>query len=287
MSLDGLGISQDDRTRLAALVRRPNGIFLMTGPTGSGKTTTLYAILNMLNSPDRNIVTVEDPIEYHIGGINQVQVDPKAGLTFAGGLRSFLRQDPNIIMVGEIRDAETAALAVQASLTGHLVLSTLHTNDAPGAVTRLLDMGVEPYRIAATLMGVAAQRLVRVLCPECKEATVLTSDVAARLGLPVNGESVTVYTPRGCGACGDVGYRGRIAVLELMHVGKDLQVLIARRSPDHLLRGAAVRSGMKTLLQDGVQKVLAGVTSVEEILRVLDAPERTAAHADETSQKAS
>jgi type IV pilus assembly protein PilB len=284
MSLDGLGISQEDRTRLAAIVRRPHGIFLLTGPTGSGKTTTLYAILNMLNSPERNIVTVEDPVEYHIGGINQVQVDPKAGLTFAGGLRSFLRQDPNIIMVGEIRDTETAALAVQAALTGHLVLSTLHTNDAPGAVTRLLDMGVEPYRIAATLSGVAAQRLVRVLCPECKEPTALTPDVVARLGLPVNGEPVTVYTPRGCGACGDVGYRGRIAVLELMHVGKDLQALISRRSPDHLLRSAAVRSGMRTLLQDGVQKVLAGVTSVEELLRVLDVPEQTK---EETSQQAS
>ncbi len=268
--LDALGISPDDTTRLASMVRRPHGIFLITGPTGSGKTTTLYVLLTMLNSPDRNILTLEDPIEYNMAGVTQVQVNPKTGLTFANGLRAFLRQDPNIIMVGEIRDTETASLAVQAALTGHLVLSTLHTNNAPGAVTRLLDMGIEPYRIAATLLGVGAQRLARMLCPECKEATVLSQDVAARLGLPTNGGPIKVYKPRGCAACGDAGYRGRTAVFELMHVNKDIQTHITSRDPEHVLRESAVRAGMHSLLEDGVQKLLAGQTSVEELFRVVD-----------------
>jgi type IV pilus assembly protein PilB len=272
MTFDALGISQEDRSRLAAMVRRPHGMFMMTGPTGSGKTTTLYTILNMLNSPDRNIVTIEDPVEYHIAGITQVQVDPKAGVTFSGGLRSFLRQDPNIIMVGEVRDQETASLAVQAALTGHLVLSTLHTNDAPGAVTRLQDMGIESFRIAATLLGAAAQRLVRVLCPECKEPAVLTPEVAVRLGLELNNEPVQIFTPRGCALCGDTGYRGRIAVFELMHMTKEMKQLISAKAPEHEVREAAAKGGMRSLLEDGVQKILAGITSVEEVLRVLDAP---------------
>ncbi len=287
MTFDALGISQEDRTHLAAMVRRPHGMFMMTGPTGSGKTTTLYTILNMLNSPDRNIVTIEDPVEYHIAGITQVQVDPKAGVTFAGGLRSFLRQDPNIIMVGEVRDQETAALAVQAALTGHLVLSTLHTNDAPGAVTRLQDMGIESFRIAATLLGVAAQRLVRVLCPECKEPAVLTPEVAVRLGLQVNSEPVPIFTPRGCALCGDTGYRGRIAVFELMHMTKEMKQLIATKAPEHEVREAAAKGGMRSLLEDGVQKVLAGITSVEEVLRVLDVPDRTGTAAKKPAKRRS
>ena len=287
MTFDALGISQGDRTRLASMVRRPHGMFMMTGPTGSGKTTTLYTILNMLNSPDRNIVTIEDPVEYHIAGITQVQVDPKAGVTFAGGLRSFLRQDPNIIMVGEVRDQETAVLAVQAALTGHLVLSTLHTNDAPGAVTRLQDMGIESFRIAATLLGAAAQRLVRVLCPECKEAAELTPEVAVRLGLQVNSEPVPIFTPRGCALCGDTGYRGRVAVFELMIMTKEMKQLLARRAPEHEVRDAAVKSGMRSLLEDGVQKVLAGITSVEEVLRVLDVPDRTGTAAKKSAKRRS
>jgi type IV pilus assembly protein PilB len=287
MTFDALGISQENRTRLATMVRRPHGMFMMTGPTGSGKTTTLYTILNTLNSPDRNIVTIEDPVEYHIAGITQVQVDPKAGVTFVGGLRSFLRQDPNIIMVGEVRDQETAALAVQAALTGHLVLSTLHTNDAPGAVTRLQDMGIEPFRIAATLLGAAAQRLVRVLCPECKEPAALTPEVAARLGLAVNNEPVPIFTPRGCALCNDTGYRGRTAVFELMLMTKEMQQLIAGRAPDHELREAAAKGGMRSLLEDGVQKVLAGITSVEEVLRVLDVPDKTVTAAKKPGKRRS
>lgn len=270
MGLDALGISPDDTSRLAAMIRRPNGIFLITGPTGSGKTTTLYVLLTILNSPDRNILTLEDPIEYGIAGITQVPVNPKTGLTFATGLRSFLRQDPNVIMVGEIRDTETASLAAQAALTGHLVLSTLHTNNATGAVTRLLDMGIEPYKIAATLLGAGAQRLARLLCPECKEATVLSQDLAARLGLPTNGDPIKIYKPRGCGACGETGYRGRIAIFELMYVNKEIQAHIAARDPEHVLRETAIRAGMHSLLKDGVEKVVAGLTSVEELFRILD-----------------
>src|SRR5579884_1435030 len=271
--LDRLGLGADNRGRLEALVRRPHGIFLLTGPTGSGKTTTLYAILNSLNAPDRNILTIEDPVEYHIAGISQVAVNPRAGLTFAGGLRAFLRQDPDIIMVGEIRDGETAAIAVQAALTGHLVLSTLHTNDAPGAVTRLVDMGVEPFLVASTLLGAAAQRLVRVLCIECKERTALPPDVAARFGWRLDDRPAAVYTARGCPACGHTGYRGRTALFELMAMTEEMQELVVRRAPDHELRAAAARAGMRSLLEDGVQKVRDGVTSVEEILRVLDVSE--------------
>jgi type IV pilus assembly protein PilB len=272
--LDRLGLSAEDAAALTALARRPHGIFLVTGPTGSGKTTTLYSVLHLLNSPEKNVVTIEDPVEYHIAGLTQVQVNPKAGLSFANGLRSFLRQDPNVIMVGEIRDTETANLAVQAALTGHLVLSTLHTNDAPGAVTRLLDMGIEPYRVAATLLGSAAQRLVRVLCPTCKEPATLARDVATALLLPVNGEPLTVYRARGCPACGHTGYRGRVAIFELMQVTKDIQALVTKGAPEHAIRATAIRGGMRTLLQDGAQKVLAGVTSVEELLRVVDGSEQ-------------
>ncbi len=267
--LDKLGLSTHDSTRLAAAVRRSHGIFLLTGPTGSGKTTTLYTILQMLNSPDRNIVTIEDPVEYNIEGITQVPVNPKTGLTFASGLRSFLRQDPNIIMVGEIRDTETGRLAIQAALTGHLVLSTLHTNTAPGAVTRLGDMGIEPYQISATLLAVAAQRLVRVLCSKCKAPAELAPDVAVRLGLSDAGEPLRVYKPQGCPACSDTGYQGRVAVFELMDVDERIRGLIAQSPPEHEIRAAAVQGGMRPLQDDGLQKVLAGVTSVEELIRVL------------------
>lgn len=270
VSLDRLGLSPHNRARIVAIANRPHGLFLTTGPTGSGKTTALYAILNMLNVPERNIVTIEDPVEYHVAGITQVQVNPKAGLTFAGGLRSYLRQDPDVIMVGEIRDAETAAIAVQAAMTGHLVLSTLHTNDAPGAVTRLLDMGIEPYLVASVLIGVSAQRLARLLCPECKEAVVLEPNVAARLGLPVNGEPVKVYRPRGCAECGDVGYRGRTALFEFMDVTEEIQTAIVRGAAQGELRSAAACSGMRSLLEDGTQKVLAGLTSAAELFRILE-----------------
>ena len=267
--LHQLGLAPRDQERLRTVVQRPHGIFLMTGPTGSGKTTTLYALLNMLNAPDRNIITIEDPVEYHIPGITQVQVNPKAGLTFANGLRSFLRQDPDIIMVGEIRDTETAATAVQAALTGHLVLSTLHTNDGPGAVTRLLDMSIEPYLAASTLLGAAAQRLVRVLCRECREPVDLDPGVAARLKLDPRALSGPVYRARGCRVCRQSGYRGRTAIFELMQVDEDMQQCILRRAAEHELRRTASRSGMRDLLEDGAAKVAAGITSPEELLRVL------------------
>ncbi len=273
MRLDQLGLSAHDKGRVESIVRHPNGIFLMTGPTGSGKTTTLYSILNMLNAPDIKILTIEDPVEYHIPGVSQVQVNPKTSLTFASGLRSFLRHDPDIIMVGEIRDPETAAIAVQAALTGHLVLSTLHTNDAPGAITRLLDMGIEPYLLASTLLAAGAQRLVRVLCPECKEPAELEPDMAARLGVLLEDEPVKVYRARGCSTCHDRGYWGRTALFEVMRVRDDMRTCIVLRTPEHELRTVAAREGMRSLLEDGVRKVLAGITSPGELLRILDTAE--------------
>jgi type IV pilus assembly protein PilB len=266
--LDKLGLSPANIARLRRIIRRPQGIFLLTGPTGSGKTTTLYAILNELNSEQVNIVTVEDPVEYQIAGITQMQVNPRAGVTFASALRHFLRQDPDIIMVGEIRDLETARIAVQAALTGHLVLSTLHTNDAPGAITRLLDMGIEPYLVASALEGVAAQRLVRVLCPRCREPDPYGADeLRTRLGsqAPVG----TYYLARGCDFCNYTGYRGRVAVFEIAEMDEDLRRLVVNRAPHHELKEQAVAGGMTTLLQDGLTKAAAGITSLAEVWRVV------------------
>lgn len=270
VSLDRLGLSPEHHRQIEALARRPHGIFLLTGPTGSGKTTTLYAILSMLNEPHRNIITIEDPVEYHIPGITQVQVNVKAGVTFANGLRSFLRQDPDVIMVGEIRDKETAAIAIQAAMTGHLVLSTLHTNDAAGAVTRLIDMGMEPYLVASVLIAVGAQRLVRVLCAECREWTALVPEVAAQLGIPADARPAGVYRPQGCPMCGQTGYYGRTGVFELLPVTDTIRTMIVQGASHSDLHNAAIKEGMRTLLADGAQKVLAGVTSVEELLRVLE-----------------
>ncbi|MDQ7819455.1 MAG: ATPase, T2SS/T4P/T4SS family [Armatimonadota bacterium] len=291
--LDKLGLSAANIARLRRIIRRPQGIFLLTGPTGSGKTTTLYAILNELNSEQVNIVTVEDPVEYQIAGITQMQVNPRAGVTFASALRHFLRQDPDIIMVGEIRDLETARIAVQAALTGHLVLSTLHTNDAPGAITRLLDMGIEPYLVASALEGVAAQRLVRVLCPKCREPDPVGAEEArARLG-PQAPEGA-FYLARGCDFCNYTGYRGRVAVFEVAEMDEDLRRLVVNRAPHHELKEQAVAAGMTTLLQDGLAKAAAGVTSLAEVWRVVhvepangpedvadeDVPARTRRHAE-------
>jgi type IV pilus assembly protein PilB len=270
MSMDRLGLSPALRLQIETIIKRPHGIFLLTGPTGSGKTTTLYAILSLLNAPHRNIMTIEDPVEYRIPGITQVQVNTKTGLTFATGLRSFLRQDPDVIMVGEIRDKETAAIAIQAAMTGHLVLSTLHTNDAPGAVIRLLDMGMEPYLVGSVLVGVGAQRLFRVLCAGCRERTTLDPDVAARLGLPAAASPIDVYRPGECPMCGQTGYHGRAGAFELMPVTETIRSLIVRRASHQELRSAAVEEGMHTLLADGIEKVVSGLTSVEELLRVLE-----------------
>ncbi|HEU5300187.1 MAG TPA: GspE/PulE family protein [bacterium] len=266
--LDKLGLQRGNITRLRQVINQPQGIFLLTGPTGSGKTTTLYAILNELNSEAVNIVTIEDPVEYQISGITQVQVNTRAGVTFASALRHFLRQDPDIIMVGEVRDHETARIAVQAALTGHLVLSTLHTNDAPGAITRLIDMGIEPYLVSSALSGVAAQRLVRVLCLKCRETDPYSrEELLARYG--EGAPEGTYYAAKGCEFCNYTGYRGRVAIFELAGIDDDLRHLIINRAPHHALKESAVGAGMQTLLDDGLAKAAAGITSLAEVWRVV------------------
>ncbi|WP_036994007.1 type II secretion system ATPase GspE [Metapseudomonas furukawaii] len=266
LTLQHLGMSDHDRLLLEETVRRPHGILLVTGPTGSGKTTTLYASLVTLNDRTRNILTVEDPIEYHIEGIGQTQVNPKVDMTFARGLRAILRQDPDVVMVGEIRDQETAEIAVQASLTGHLVLSTLHTNSAIGAITRLVDMGVEPFLLSSSLLGVLAQRLVRVLCPSCKEA--YPADAAECRLLGVDPDSApTLFRARGCPECHQQGYRGRTGIYELVVFDDHMRSLIhSVASEQEMIRHA--RLTRPSIREDGRRKVLAGITTVEEVLRV-------------------
>ncbi len=269
IGLNRLGLLPETQERFESLIMRSYGIILVTGPTGSGKSTTLYSVLSKLNSGEKNILTVEDPVEYELGGITQVQINPRAGLTFATGLRTMLRQDPNIIMVGEIRDAETAIIAVEAALTGHLVLSTLHTNDAPGATTRLIDMGIEPFLISSGVIGVLAQRLVRCICTKCKEQYKPPLDAVKRLGIPLDNGSVTFYRGRGCDHCKGTGYKGRIGVYELMIMNDKIRDLVIQRSSAHLIREAAIEAGMKTLKEDAMEKILLGTTSLEESLRVI------------------
>jgi type IV pilus assembly protein PilB len=243
---------------------------LATGPTGSGKTTTLYSILNRINSIEKNILTVEDPVEYQLPGVNQVSVNRKSGLTFPVAMRAFLRQDPDIIMVGEIRDLETAEIAIQASLTGHLVLSTLHTNDSPSTIVRLSDMGVEPFLISASVIGIIAQRLARKLCERCKEPCEPPVDALLRLGMAKEEiNSSTFYTTVGCQECSNRGYRGRIGVYEFLTLSEELGELIVRRASLSEISQAAIAAGMTTLLRDGLNKVKAGITTVEEVLRVV------------------
>ncbi|WP_150001848.1 type II secretion system ATPase GspE [Iodidimonas gelatinilytica] len=271
VSLDfaSLGIEGDNLQRLKEGLARPNGIFLVTGPTGSGKTTTLYAALSSLNDAERKIVTVEDPVEYQLDGVNQIQVKPTIGLTFASALRAILRQDPDIVLIGEIRDLETAQIASQAALTGHLVLSTLHTNSAAASVTRLLDMGVESYLVTATLNGVAAQRLVRRLCDACKTPYSVDEETSLKLGLDRLGGGVgdTLYHPKGCEQCGQSGYRGRTSILETLVMTDDLRRIILKDGDERAVHRAAVAAGMRTLYEDGLRKALLGETSVEEVLR--------------------
>jgi general secretion pathway protein E len=266
LKLNNLGMGDETLTRLRDVVHKPHGIFLVTGPTGSGKTTTLYASLAELESGAINILTVEDPIEYHLAGIGQTQVNTKADMTFARGLRAILRQDPDVVMVGEIRDLETAEVAVQASLTGHLVMSTLHTNTAVGAVTRLVDMGVEPFLLATSLVGVLAQRLVRVLCPECKAAGPADAVECRFLGFD-GGRVPKLYRPVGCDECGHSGYRGRTGIYELIVLDDRLRQMIHDRAAEQAIT-AYVRQHAPSIRDDGRAKVLAGVTTVQEVLRV-------------------
>lgn len=268
-SKSALGLSRDDLEKFDHILKRPNGIVLVTGPTGSGKSTTLYTALSELNSDTVNIVTVEDPVEANIEGVNQVQVNPKADMTFANALRSILRQDPDIIMIGEIRDSETASIAVQASITGHLVVSTLHTNDTASSITRLLDMGIESYLIADATVGIIAQRLVRRLCPECKRARPILEHEAEYLELPGDKWSSTLLCePVGCQRCGGTGYYDRIGVYEIMEITPTLRAMIARRCSADELRQAAISEGMYTMRESAKRLVLEGVTSLSELQRI-------------------
>ena len=273
LRLEDLGFAEKALARYRKSFTKPYGAILVTGPTGSGKSTTLYATLNILNSSEKNIITVEDPVEYRLGGINQVQANPKAGLTFASGLKSILRCDPDIIMIGEIRDRETAQIAVESALTGHLVLSTLHTNDAPGALSRLTEMGIEPFLTASAVDCVLAQRLARKLCEVCREPFKPTQEMLRRNDFPPEAcedwENVTLYKPVGCARCNGTGYKGRLGLYEVMLVTEAIERLtVERKSADEIGR-VAQAEGMKSLREDGIDKVLAGKTSIEEIARVI------------------
>jgi general secretion pathway protein E len=265
--LDTIGFNPRNLSIMNALIRKPHGIILVTGPTGSGKTSTLYACLAKINSPELNILTIEDPVEYQLHGVGQVQVNPKIELTFANGLRSFLRQDPDVIMVGEIRDRSTAEIAIQASLTGHLVLSTVHTNDSAGAVTRLVDMGVEPFLVASSLVGVLAQRLVRTICPDCKETYKPPPQELIEIGL--DPEVVhEVSRGRGCPRCLETGYKGRLGIYELMLVDDEIRQLVLRNVDANTIKNAARKKGLRSLREDGGEKVISGVTTTAEVARV-------------------
>jgi general secretion pathway protein E len=267
--IEEIGLSPSQLRLLEELIQRPNGILFVTGPTGSGKTTTLYGALSRINSPDKNIITIEDPVEYQLWGIGQIQVTPKIGLTFAHGLRSVLRHDPDVILVGEVRDVETAEIAIQAAMTGHLVFSTLHTNDAASAVTRLIDMGIEPFRIASVVRAIMAQRLVRVLCPECKEGYIPEPEALRDAGIsPAQLGEQMVYRGRGCPACAGTGFRGRTGIYEILIVSDSIRQLIMRKADSTTIARKALEEGMKTLREDGAQKVLEGITTLEELVRV-------------------
>ncbi|MBW2284603.1 MAG: type II secretion system ATPase GspE [Deltaproteobacteria bacterium] len=269
LDLTKLGFPGDILEKYNTLVSQPYGMILVTGPTGSGKTSTLYTTLAKINSPENKIITLEEPVEYQLGGVNQIQVKPKIGMTFASGLRSIVRQDPDIILVGEIRDKETADIAIQSALTGHLLFSTLHTNDAAGAVTRLLDMGVETFLLSSTLLGVLAQRLVRVICPHCKEPTVPDDKLLNTMDIDFEAaDRIVFYMGRGCEACRHTGFIGRTAIFEYLTVEDDIRKEILKRSSTEQIKEAAMSKGMLTLRQDGWRKVLDGITTIQEVLRV-------------------
>ncbi len=269
IGLEKLGFDSKTRELFEELVQSPYGILLVTGPTGSGKTTTLYSVLQKLNTDEKHIITLEDPVEYQLDGINQIQVNEKAGLYFDNGLRSILRQDPDIVMVGEIRDFPTAEVATNAALTGHLVFSTLHTNDAPAATTRLMDMGIEPYLVASSLIGVLAQRLVRVICENCKEAYAVPSLAIRHFGVEMPEEKVTLYRGVGCDKCHGTGYSGRKGIFELMYLSDNIRDMITRKHSSVMIKEAARKEGMRTLVEDCLQKILGGMTTIEEAVRVV------------------
>lgn len=270
ISLQELGMHHEILTKFKKLITSPYGIVLVTGPTGSGKTTTMYSILHDINSPEKNIITLEDPVEYTIAGVNQVQLNTKAGLTFAKGLRAILRQDPNIIMVGEIRDTETAKIATEAAMTGHLVLTTLHTNTAASTLARLAEMGVEPFLLASSVLGIVAQRLVRRLCADCKEPYEPSPALMDKLGIkPEDGKGTILFRPKGCPACGNTGYRGRLALQEVLFMTQEIRDMVTSRVNTDQLQALALKEGMVTLREDGIRKVVLGLTSVEEALRAV------------------
>ena len=269
LSLNQLGLGQKNLTILTNFIRRPQGMVLITGPTGSGKTSTLYACMREMKSEEVNIISVEDPVEYELYGVNQVQINEKVGLSFPFILRSILRQDPNVIMIGEIRDEETAEIAVQASMTGHLVISTLHTNDAPAAVTRLIDIGIPPYLIASSLVGIAAQRLVRIICSDCKEEYIPNQESLARLNLDKNDLPFKFYKGAGCPNCNNTGFKGRTVIEEIMIVGPKIRELIQSSATADTLREAAMAMGMTTLGMSGMKKIERGVTTIEEVLKAV------------------
>jgi len=272
-TLEDLGLADEMRTQLRELVRRPTGAVLVTGPTGSGKTTTLYASLSEINRPEINIITVEDPVEYRMPGLNQVQINQRAGLTFAAALRSILRSDPDVVMVGEIRDGETAKISIEAALTGHLVLSTLHTNDAPSTLTRLNEMGVEPFLTGSAVSAVVAQRLARKLCSHCCELYSPSVDelMSARISPDVaaSRDGIVFYRKRGCPRCNQTGYRGRIGIYQLLTMTEEIETLAAAKATREEIEREALRCGMRTLWDDGLAKVSAGLTSIEELARVV------------------
>jgi type IV pilus assembly protein PilB len=265
--LDKLGMQDQELERFRHAFHRPHGAVLTTGPTGSGKSTSLYGALSELNTPEKNIITIEDPVEYEMQGVTQVQVNPKAGLTFAAGLRSMMRADPDILMVGEIRDRETAQIAIEGALTGHMVLSTLHTNDAPSAITRLVEMGIEPFLVASAIDCVVAQRLARTLCPQCKQRTIVGADVLRKHGFRAQFD-IEAYEPVGCVRCGGMGYRGRLGLYEVMTMSEDIRALTLKRASSDQIGAVAVREGMRRLRDDGLAKVKAGMTSMAEVARV-------------------
>jgi type IV pilus assembly protein PilB len=268
LDLEKLGFDKKSQEEIKQGAMKPHGMILVCGPTGCGKTTTLYSILEYINSPEDNVITVEDPIEYVIGGLNQVTARSDIGLTFASALRSILRQDPDIIMIGEIRDFETVDIAIKAALTGHLVLSTLHTTTAAGSVTRLLNMGVEPFLITSSMILVAAQRLVRKICSNCKESYELDADIAEKYNIKTNGKKVTLYHGKGCEVCHKIGYKGRVGLIEVLILTPSIKALILERAQEYRIRDQARLEGMATLRENGVALALEGVTTLDEIVRV-------------------